>query len=168
MKVSSTERASHEISTSDPGAEGSYSCLYSIETFRRAIQSRESGTVSISVTDPPPVPSITLSPHYTVYIRGEPVTVTCITSTEHTPFNFRFFKKTGGQSMEVSSTERASHEISTSDPGAEGSYSCLYSIETFRRAIQSRESGTASISVTGERNAAYTAKFNMLNEEMCA
>ncbi|KAJ1137521.1 hypothetical protein NDU88_003919, partial [Pleurodeles waltl] len=49
MKVSSTERASHEISTSDPGAEGSYSCLYSIEIFRRAIQSRESGTASISV-----------------------------------------------------------------------------------------------------------------------
>ncbi|XP_078497453.1 immunoglobulin superfamily member 1-like [Lissotriton helveticus] len=148
MEVSSTGRASYKIFTSDPEAEGSYSCLYSKETLRRAIQSGESGTVSISVTDTPPAPSIALTPHYTVYIRGEPVTVTCIASAEHTPLQFQFFKKAGGQQMEVSSTGRASYKIFTSDPEAEGSYSCLYSKETLRRAIQSGESGTVSISVT--------------------
>ncbi|XP_075767985.1 immunoglobulin superfamily member 1-like [Pelodiscus sinensis] len=148
-KISSRDssQGTWQISTSDAAASQAYTCLYWRVERGREIPSEKSTPVSVSVTERPPPPSLSLDPPQPIYIRGEQVTLRCSGQLNEKAAGYRFFKQSGEQiSSGVSS--QVTWQISTSDAAASQGYTCLYWRVESGREIPSEKSPPVLVSVT--------------------
>ncbi|KAG6922692.1 hypothetical protein G0U57_001326, partial [Chelydra serpentina] len=108
--------------------------------------------ISITVTDPPPAPQLTVSPQQPVYITGETVTLTCSATWPPTVFGVRFFRD--GQKIHTKELRSPPYSYSESIQlsGVSGLPAGEYSCESWKtvsgREIPSERSRPISIEVT--------------------
>ncbi|XP_065435928.1 alpha-1B-glycoprotein-like [Chrysemys picta bellii] len=133
----------------EKGNAGNYTCAYWRQESNREISSRNSSSVSIPVTDPPPAPTLSRDPEYTVYLPGERVTLTCSAPGDELASGYRFFYQGGQQDPSVVQhpNEGARLEL-TAEKGNAGTYTCAYWRWESNREISSRNSSSVSIPVT--------------------
>ncbi|KAM4707010.1 uncharacterized protein O3C94_002466 [Discoglossus pictus] len=98
-------------------------------------------------SNPPPAPSITLSPLHYVYFIGEKINVTC-TPPHALAKRIIFYKEIQGIKQEMTSGKENTYIISTSVQEAGGKYCCGYLVEIRGRDFLSYPSNTTSIDVT--------------------
>ncbi|XP_065422555.1 Fc receptor-like protein 5 [Chrysemys picta bellii] len=133
-----------------PEDSGSYTCLYWIRVSGREIPSVQSAPVSISVTDPPPAPTLSLDTRYTVYVPGERVTLTCSAPGRELVSGYRFFYQGQQDPSTVQHPNEGARLELTAAKGNAGTYTCAYWRWESNREISSRNSSSVSIRVTGE------------------
>ncbi|XP_068127611.1 basement membrane-specific heparan sulfate proteoglycan core protein-like isoform X2 [Hyperolius riggenbachi] len=136
----------YPISTSTNQASGKYYCKYWVEIHGREISSSRSADVTVSITEIPPAPSITLTPSYPVYTKGESVTVTCLPPTEISA-SIQIYQEEK-KIHEKESMQSIVYPISTSTNQASGKYSCKYWVEMYGRKISSSQSADVTVSIT--------------------
>ncbi|KYO48236.1 hypothetical protein Y1Q_0010612 [Alligator mississippiensis] len=78
--------------TAELGDAGIYICEYWRWESGRMIPSRTSDPVSISVSDSPVRPRLTVTPDHPIYMTGESITLMCSAPTNATVLGFRFFR----------------------------------------------------------------------------
>nr|XP_042702482.1 alpha-1B-glycoprotein-like [Chrysemys picta bellii] len=127
---------------------GSYTCLYWIHPSGREIPSVKSAPVSISVRDPPPAPTLSLDPEYTVYLPGERVTLTCSAPGSELDWRYRFFYQGQQDPSVVQPPNEGARLELTAEKGNAGTYTCAYWRQESYREISSRNSSSVSIPVT--------------------
>ncbi|XP_065421432.1 Fc receptor-like protein 5 isoform X2 [Chrysemys picta bellii] len=132
----------------EKGNAGNYTCAYWRQESNREISSRNSSSVSIPVTDPPPAPTLSRDPWYTVYLPGERVTLTCSAPGSELDWRYRFFY----QGQQDPSTVQHRNEVArlelTAEKGNAGTYTCAYWRWESNREISSGNSNSVSIPVT--------------------
>ncbi|XP_044840806.1 immunoglobulin superfamily member 1-like [Mauremys mutica] len=132
--------------TAEKGKSGRYTCVYRWQESSREISSRNSDSVSITVTDPPSPPTLSLSPPHQLYLTGESVWLTCSAPpSDHTVTGFQFSRAAG---QIISSDNSDTHTLSYVTQTDTGSYTCAYWVKPSGRRMKSAESPAVSISVT--------------------
>nr|XP_042702700.1 alpha-1B-glycoprotein-like [Chrysemys picta bellii] len=136
--------------TAEKGNAGTYTCAYWRWESNQEISSGNSNSVSITVTDTPEAPTLSLSPPHQLYLTGESVRLTCSPPRgDEAVTRFQVYKYRGKNiSPDVLSNSRATNF--KLKPGDSGSYTCLYWIRVSGREIPSVQSAPVSISVRGE------------------
>ncbi|XP_075768148.1 immunoglobulin superfamily member 1-like isoform X2 [Pelodiscus sinensis] len=151
----SSQGAQFQLHTSDPRSAGSYTCSYQIDVSGRKVESRLSSPLSIHLPEPPGAPTLSLHQQYTVYLRGETVSLTCLEPPgAHRAVGFQFSRDGGKTILPGSSNTLALHLAGLEDSG---SYTCAYWIQPSQWGVRSRESQPVSISVMD-----YTPKPSVL------
>ncbi|XP_078390406.1 uncharacterized protein LOC144672436 [Cetorhinus maximus] len=129
--------------------EGYYTCLYETQKLGRWLSSTADGTVHISVTDPPPPPTISLSPSYPVYLVGEDVSIACVAPIggNFGRLQWSLMWSTGDNATkEIEKAEESvSHSFRTVSGGSDGKYTCLYEREVSGRWIPSIPSEVVAV-----------------------
>ncbi|XP_041421388.1 uncharacterized protein LOC121394448 [Xenopus laevis] len=127
---------------------GNYSCGYWIETHNRKINSMSSVYVTIQITDIPPAPSISLNPFHSIYIRGEPVTLTCSVPDRYLANQIEYYQH--GREIHTRLTDERTviYVISTNNAEVVGNYSCSYWTTIFNRNIHSSVANSVAIRIT--------------------
>ncbi|XP_039354735.1 peroxidasin homolog [Mauremys reevesii] len=155
MKLPSP-RYSYTVSFRLSGVSGWQARVYSCESWKavsgQEITSERSQHISITVTDPLPVPQLTKSPQQPVYITGEAVTLTCSAIGAPTVSRVRFFR----DSWIIHSKELPSSQYKYSESiqlaGVSGLRAGKYSCESWKtvsgQEIASERSRPISIAVT--------------------
>lgn len=135
------------ISSLSQKMKGNYSCGYMCNRYGRQIFSKTSRSVSITVVDIPPAPSIILKPKLPVYIKGENVSIICSLPEESAITSIRYFKD--DQEIQKLETPNTMFSYIVSDLSLEntGKYKCQYWLNTSGRHISSYASDPISIIV---------------------
>ncbi|XP_074928511.1 Fc receptor-like protein 5 [Chelonoidis abingdonii] len=134
--------------TAQKGNAGTYTCVYWRWESNREISSRNSSSVSITVTDPPPAPTLSPDHVYTVYLPGERVTLTCSAPGHELDWRYRFFHQGQQDLSEVQHPNEGARLELTAQKGNAGTYTCAYWRWESNREISSRNSSSVSITVT--------------------
>ncbi|XP_065270219.1 immunoglobulin superfamily member 1-like [Emys orbicularis] len=139
--------------TAEKGNAGTYTCAYSRWESNREISSGNSNSVSITVTDRPSAPRLSLYPRYTVYLPGERVTLTCSAPGDELASGYRFFYQGQQEPSVVQPPNEDARLVLTAEKGNAGIYTCAYWRQESNREISSRNSNSVSIPVTDRPSA---------------
>uniref|UniRef100_A0A8C5M3W3 Ig-like domain-containing protein n=1 Tax=Leptobrachium leishanense TaxID=445787 RepID=A0A8C5M3W3_9ANUR len=129
------------LSTITSDVSGNYSCMFWDDKGENQTESSISDTVSIRVIDPPSSPSISLTPSYPVYIRGEKVTVICSLPVDFAVNGIKYYRN----GSEVHAEKIL--VIPTVTNGDAGIYYCIYQETKDGRTVMSSPSNTVTIRV---------------------
>ncbi|XP_043382789.1 immunoglobulin superfamily member 1-like isoform X5 [Chelonia mydas] len=141
--------------TAEKGNAGLYSCAYWRLESNQEILSRNSSSVSTSVTRVPaplPAPQLTVSPNQPVYVTGETVTLTCSADWASTVSGIRFFRD--GQEIHSKELSPPWYSYTEFIPLSEvsisqaGTYTCESWKTVSGREIPSERSRPISITMT--------------------
>ncbi|XP_043382788.1 alpha-1B-glycoprotein-like isoform X4 [Chelonia mydas] len=146
--------------TAEKGNAGLYSCAYWRLESNQEILSRNSSSVSTSVTRVPaplPAPQLTVSPNQPVYVTGETVTLTCSADWASTVSGIRFFRD--GQEIHSKELSPPWYSYTEFIPLSEvsisqaGTYTCESWKTVSGREIPSERSRPISITMTAPLSA---------------
>ncbi|XP_077687884.1 Fc receptor-like protein 5 [Eretmochelys imbricata] len=126
-RISSGGSDAQALSITGPEDSGLYTCAYWIRPSGREIQSPDSRLVSITVTAPPPAPTLWLDPPNSVYLPGERVNLSCSAPRAQEVTGYRLYKRQPEQGSEELPASRGGPrwEIPAA-VGHEGPYTCRY------------------------------------------
>ncbi|XP_075768409.1 junctional adhesion molecule B-like [Pelodiscus sinensis] len=134
-----------------PGHSGSYTCQYWTDVSGRKIQTEESPSVPITVTDHQSAPKLTLSPQHRILLRGESVTLMCSAPRNATVSGIRFFRDgqgiSSGELQRAQNSVNASIQLSSVSESHAGEYRCDYWEMELEREIPSERSKNITIKV---------------------
>ncbi|XP_073431594.1 Fc receptor-like protein 3 isoform X2 [Dendrobates tinctorius] len=137
----------HNIPTLSLENNGNYSCGYLCNRYGRQVSSKRSRSVFINVIDIPQAPSIILDPKFSVYIKGETVSITCCLPEESPVISMKYIK----DDLEIHESETpqtmSSYVVSNLSLENAGNYKCQYGLNIYGRLINSHTSTSASIFV---------------------
>ncbi|XP_039354717.1 immunoglobulin superfamily member 1-like [Mauremys reevesii] len=164
--LSSGSSDAHTLSITGLGDAGSFTCLYWICPSSRCIQSWESRPISISVTDPPSRPVLSVDPQSGAVREGLPLLVTCMAPGDTGDRRFHFYKDgdelvPGDVESEISTTEPSTSSANVSvlsipraSPNNTGVFTCGYEENVSGRWVPSPRSRAVNVTVniteTGE------------------
>nr|XP_042703046.1 Fc receptor-like protein 5 [Chrysemys picta bellii] len=158
----------------EKGNAGNYTCAYWRQESNREISSRNSSSVSIPVTDPPPQPVLRLDPPSGAVSEGLPLLITCAVSRDAREWRFHFYK----DGVEIVPRDMGS-EISTMEPGTgsvnvsvlsilqagpnkAGKFTCGYEENVSGRWIPSPRSRAVNVTVNVTGTASYSTRDILL------
>nr|XP_042701364.1 alpha-1B-glycoprotein-like [Chrysemys picta bellii] len=149
-RITSRSSNAHTLSITRPEDSGSYTCAYWIRPSGRKIQSPDSRPVSITVTAPPPTPTLSLDPPHAVYLPGEQLNLSCSAPGAQEVTGYRFYKRRPEQSSEELPSPRGEPRLEIlAAVGDEGPYTCQYWSRGSGRELPSGLSQPIAIRVTG-------------------
>ncbi|XP_039353648.1 alpha-1B-glycoprotein-like isoform X1 [Mauremys reevesii] len=147
---------------------GKYSCEFWQTVSGREIPSKRSQTISISVTDPPPQPLLSMDPPSGVVSEGLPLHITCTAPWDAGQRRFHFYKDSvnlvpGDAGSDVSTTESGTNSVNISvlsipqaGPNNTGEFTCGYEKNVDGRWIPSPRSRAVTVTVTALTASHYT------------
>ncbi|XP_056383916.1 uncharacterized protein LOC130277318 isoform X6 [Hyla sarda] len=135
------------MATLNASTTAKYTCQYSVKINGRKIASDSSNEVTISITEPPPVPSITLGPLQPVYTTEETVAVIC-----SVPHNLngdlksvKFYRSEQQIYKQEACNRKCSYTVSNPTTQLSGEYTCEYLMSIYGRELSAR---SQSVQVT--------------------
>ncbi|XP_074917403.1 Fc receptor-like protein 5 [Chelonoidis abingdonii] len=132
----------------ETGMAGLYVCAYWALRTGREVPSEESQPVSVSVTDPPGKPSVSLSPDYPAYVAGDRVEINCSAPPGACPMQYGLHK--GGEPLGPLPGSAGNWWMDLQANGARNatrSFSCAYVELIQGREVPSYASDPVSVSV---------------------
>ncbi|XP_067878173.1 uncharacterized protein [Heterodontus francisci] len=127
---------------------GDYTCSYQSQVSGRWIPSSSSHSISITLTQHSPQPTISKSPEFPVYVAGETVTITCVVSSGASAGQFQLLKGSISVITSPRNQQSLTHTIRNVTSSDEGSYTCYYQRQVSNRWIRSSPSPAITIFVT--------------------
>ncbi|CAM5096225.1 unnamed protein product [Natator depressus] len=139
---------------------GTYTCESWKTVSGREIPSERSRPISITVTDRPPQPSLSMDPPSGVVSEGFPLLVTCMAPRDANQRRFHFYKDSvklvpGDAGSEISTTEPSTSSMNISvlsilqaGPNNTGEFTCGYEENVSGRWIPSPRSHALNVTVT--------------------
>ncbi|XP_042700867.2 Fc receptor-like protein 5 isoform X2 [Chrysemys picta bellii] len=134
--------------TAQRGNDGSYTCQYWRWEARQEIASENSNRITVSVSDPPGKPSVSLSPDYSAYMAGDRVEINCSAPAGASPVKYGLYengKPLGSLLGNASSWQKDLQVNGTRN--ATRSFACTYVDLIQGREVPSYASDPISISV---------------------
>ncbi|XP_056383885.1 basement membrane-specific heparan sulfate proteoglycan core protein-like isoform X2 [Hyla sarda] len=135
------------MATLNASTTAKYTCQYSVKINGRKIASDSSNEVTISITEPPQVPSITLGPLQPVYTTEETVAVIC-----SVPHNLngdlksvKFYRSEQQIYKQEACKRKCSYTVSNPTTQLSGEYTCEYLMSIYGRELSAR---SQSVQVT--------------------
>uniref|UniRef100_A0A8C4WBQ0 Ig-like domain-containing protein n=1 Tax=Gopherus evgoodei TaxID=1825980 RepID=A0A8C4WBQ0_9SAUR len=138
---------------------GTYRCGYSTELHGRHLRSPPSDPVTLSMTDPPPQPALSVDPPSRAVSEGLPLLITCMAPWDASERRFHFYKDgaelpSGDTGSEISTTEPSIGSVNFSvlsilraSPSNTGEFSCGYELNMSGRWIPSPRSQAVNVTV---------------------
>ncbi|KAM4707009.1 Fc receptor-like protein 5 [Discoglossus pictus] len=145
LKTSDQSSLTHGVSSIS--SSGSYSCQIQANVLGREILSQKSNPLLISLTDPPPPPTLFLVQDYNVYITGETIDMLCTEAHNSTKYNLY-----SGDQFLLSSKALKLPKIHSK---SNASYTCTYHKDIQNRLVESGRSKPIKITVIDPPSAPY-------------
>ncbi|XP_069617306.1 immunoglobulin superfamily member 1-like [Ranitomeya imitator] len=140
-------KSQYVISASAKDAPGKYYCTYWVEMNGRSLGSPPSEHVTVTVASVPPTPSLSLSPEYLVYIKGELVNLTCSLPAGFTVTKVQFYRN--GELFPVTNIQQRNLFVTVAlDTITTVNFTCKYFAEMSGRTMASESSNEVTIIIT--------------------